>query len=100
MGMNVIDGTRIPVGFDRSIDVSTSNLGITIPATARVAIIQAVLNDINWRDDGTAAAATASTGGMLLQAGASFLYVGDLTKLSIIEAVADSTAGVNISYYK
>ena len=100
MAMNVLDGTRIPVGFDRSVDVSTANLGITIPATARVAIIQAVLNDINWRDDGTAAAVTAGTGGMLLAAGDSFLYVGDLSKLSIIEAVAAATAGVNISYYK
>lgn len=101
MAMNVLDGTRIPAGFDRSVDLSTANAGLSaVPANAKVAIVQAVLNDVNWRDDGTAAAVTAGTGGMLLAAGDSFLYTGELSKLSIIEAVAAATAGVNISYYK
>lgn len=101
MAMNVVDGARKPVGYQQTDDLSTANAGLVIPANARVAIIQAIGNDISWRDDGTAASATAAgtEGGMLLAAGDSILYTGDLSKLSLIEAVAASTAYANISYY-
>ena len=101
MGMNVIDGTRKPVGYAQTADLSTA-VNLSPPANARVAIIQAIDNDVSWRDDGTAAAVTAggTAGGMVLAAGDSLLYVGDLEALSLIEAVADSTAYVNVSYYK
>jgi len=101
MGMNVIDGTRKPLGYAQTADLSTA-VNLSPPANARTAIIQAIGNDVSWRDDGTAAAVTAggTAGGMLLAAGDSFYYTGDLEKLSLIEAVAASTAYVNVSYYK
>jgi hypothetical protein len=99
MGMNVLDGNRTPVGFERDTDLSTV-FTCTVPTNARVAIIQAVDNDLNWRDDGTNAAVTSGTGGMLLAAGDSFLYTGKLEAFTAIEAVAAATAGINITYYK
>jgi len=101
MAMNVMDGARIPVGYIQTADLSTA-AGLTVPANARVAIIQAIGNDVAWRDDGTDAAHTAAgtAGGMLLAAGDSFFYTGDLHKFTAIEAVAASTAYLNIAYYK
>ena len=101
MGTNVLDGTRQPVGYEQTVDLSTAQT-LTIPANARVAIIQAVDNDVSWRDDGTNAGVTAggTAGGMLLAAGSSFLYVGNLHALTLIEAVSTSTAYCNIAYYK
>ena len=101
MGMNVIDGTRKPLGYAQTADLSTA-VNLSPPANARTAIIQAIGNDVSWRDDGTAASATAggTAGGMLLAAGDSFYYTGDLEKISLIEAVSASTAYVNVSYYR
>lgn len=99
MAMNITDATRIPAGFERDTDLSTL-FTCTVPTNARVALIQAVDADISWRDDGTNAAVTSGTGGMILAAGNSLLYVGELTAFTAIEAVAGATAGINISYYK
>lgn len=99
MAMNIKDANMIPAGFERDTDLSTL-FSCTVPANARAAIIQAVDNDINWRDDGTDAAVTSGTGGMLLAAGDSFFYLGKLEAFTAIEAVAAATAGINISYYK
>ena len=101
MGTNVLDGTRQPVGYEQTADLSTAQ-DLTIPANARVAIIQAVDGDVSWRDDGTDATNSSggSGGGMILAAGSSFLYVGNLHALSFIEAVSGTTSYVNISYYK
>ena len=101
MANNVLDGTRIPAGYEQTADLSTAQT-LNVPAGARVAIIQAVNNNVSWRDDGTAATVSSggSGGGMILNAGSSFLYTGILEKLSFIEAIAASTAYVNITYYK
>ncbi len=98
MGMNVRDDIRKPVGFQKITDVSAVS-SLTVPSGARIAIIQAEANDINWRDDGTDAAVTSGTGGMLLAAGDSFLYTGDLSAITFIEAVATADANINVSYY-
>lgn len=99
--MNVKDANLIPVGYEQTADLSTAQT-LTIPVNARAAIIQAVDNDVSWRDDGTTATASSggSGGGMILAAGSDFFYIGQLEKLSFIEAVAASTAYVNVSYYK
>ena len=101
MGMNVFDATRKPLGYVQTADLSTA-VNLSPPANARTAVVQAIGNDVSWRDDGTAAANTAAgtAGGMLLAAGDSFYYTGDLEKISLIEAVAASTAYANISYYR
>lgn len=99
--MNVKDANLIPVGYEQTADLSTAQT-LTVPVNARAAIIQAVDNDVSWRDDGTPATASSggSGGGMILAAGSDFFYIGQLEKLSFIEAVAASTAYVNVSYYK
>ena len=101
MSMNVLDGNRIPVGYEQSADLSTVQT-LTIPTNARAALIQAIDNDVSWRDDGTNAGVSAggTAGGMILASGDSFLYIGQLEKFTAIEAVAASTAYINVSYYK
>lgn len=94
MGMNVIDGTRIPVGYQQDTDQDPA-INLTVPTNARVAIIQAETADVRWRDDGIPPTATV---GMLLAAGDSFLYTGDLTKIQFFETGATSI--LNVSYYK
>ncbi len=100
---NVRDGTRRPVGCYQSAELSTAvgAPSLTSVSNARVALIQAIDNDVAWRDDGlTATVSSGGTfGGMILAAGNDFLYVGNLSKLSFIEANNGSDAYVNISYY-
>jgi len=98
MGSNVLDGTRTPVGYESLDDVSTVK-GLTPPEGARVAIIQAIDNPVNWRDDGTNPA-NGNQGGMQLAAGESFLYVGFLNAIKFIETGSTDTADVNVMYYK
>lgn len=101
MAMNVLDGTRKPLGCYQTADLSTAAAAPSIPSNAKAARIQAVDNAVSWRDDGTTATNSAggSFGGMILAAGSELWYVGDLTQLSFIEAVAASTAYINIAYY-
>lgn len=93
---NVRDGTRLVAGSEYI--AAGSNLldpavSLTIPAGARVAIIQADTNDLRWTDDNSTT--PSATVGMLLAAGDSFLYTGELQKVSLFSA----DGGVNIHYY-
>ena len=98
--ISVKDAPLNPVGYEH-IGTTTSAIGVTTAthATANVALIQAITADINWRDDGTDPTAAVS-GGMLLAAGESFLYVGDLNAIKFINATAASGALVNVTSYK
>lgn len=103
MTMAVKDATWRPRGCYQTADLSTA---VGCPSLAglnsvRGAIIQAVDNDVAWRDDGTTATNSSggSFGGMILAAGESFFYIGELTKLSFIEAGSGNTAYINIAYY-
>ena len=98
MGQNVLDATREPVGYQAIADVSTAT-GLTVPENARVALIQVLNNDANWRDDGTDPV-NGIGGGFQLAELDSFMYVGDLTAIKFIEVTAASTASINIVYYK
>lgn len=98
-GQYTVQGAMRSLGFQTIADASTVQT-LTVPEGATVALIQATGNNANWRDDGTNAAVTASTGGMLLTAGASpITYWGDLSAFTVIESVAASTASINITYY-
>jgi hypothetical protein len=97
MGMNVVDGTRIVAGSEyiaAGADLLDPAVNLTIPENARVAIIQAGTDDLRWTDDGSTD--PSATVGMLLAAGDSFLYVGELIKVKLFSA----DGGVNIHYYK
>lgn len=83
-----------PRGYEQ-ISGPSAATGLTIPSErATVARIQAVSQNIRWRDDGTSPTASV---GMQLAAGNELWYDGDLTAFELIEESAG--AEVNISYY-
>lgn len=88
-------GTLTPLaGGQMSLTVSSA-AALTIPGGANVALIQALTQNVRWRDDGTAP--TASVGLQLL-AGDEMFYTGDLSAIQIIQEAA--TAEVNVLYYR
>jgi hypothetical protein len=98
-GVGVTDVTRKPAGFQTIADVSTVT-GLTIPAGgASVALIQVLVGDANWRDDGVDPVNDIG-GGFQLAELDSFLYTGDLTAIKFIEVTSGTTATVNIVYYR
>lgn len=96
MSINVEDGLLTALGYEQVTGLSTAK-ALTVPSGARYALLQAEGKNIRWRDDGTA---PTSTVGMVLTAGdPGFWYNGDaLAALSFVEV--ESTAVLNVSYYK
>ena len=88
-----VDGKLAPLGYEQITDVSSVQ-ELKRPTGARVAKIQALTQDVRWRDDGTD---PSSTVGMVLAAGTDMLYTGDLLKIKFFEAAA--SAELNITYY-
>jgi len=82
-----------PVGYQQITSLASA-AALTIPAGAKRAIIQAEAQAVRWRDDGTNPAAGV---GMVLAAGASIQYNGDLAAFRVIESAA--SAKLNVSYY-
>lgn len=83
-----------PLGFESITDLSGA-AGLTVPAGANLALIDAVGQNVRWRDDGTAPTTTV---GMLLLKDTPFEYSGDLSAIQFIEVT--SGADLNVSYYK
>jgi len=87
-------------GFQQITNVTTA-FALTVPTGATMALLQAEGCDYRWRDDGTDP--TTSVGMVLPEhdagtlAVAPFLYVGDLSKLKLIETTTDGV--LNVSYY-
>lgn len=88
----VADATIEPAGY-RQISPS-SVTGVRI-GSARVALIQALNQNVRLRDDGVDPTASV---GYRLHAGQSIWYIGDMVKLRMIEESAG--AEVNILAYK
>lgn len=86
------DGNIEPAGYRQVFPTVVSGVSV---GGARVALIQALVQNIRWRDDGTD---PTSTVGTRLHAGETFMYFGDLKALRFIEEA--SGAEVNISAYK
>lgn len=89
----VVDDKMNPKGYQQVTGLSSAK-GITPPREARVAVIQAIGQDVRWRDDGTDPDANT---GMVLQTGRDMLYTGNMAKIKFIETAA--SAEVNVSYY-
>ena len=82
-----------PAGY-RKITSLSSATGVLI-GEGRVALIQAINQNIRYRDDGTD---PTSSEGMVLFAGQSIWYTGDLRAIRFIEETAG--AQVNVLAYK
>lgn len=93
-GAHVVDGTLIPLGFEKVTGLSAVK-ALTVPAGARVALIQAEAQNVRWRDDGVNPTAT---DGMLLKTTTDFWYTGELSALRLLETAASAT--VMASYYR
>lgn len=82
-----------PLGYEQITALSAA-ASLTPPAGADFALIQAVTQNVRWRDDGTAPTATV---GMQLAAGDTLAYDGDLSTFQAIEEAA--SAELNVVYY-
>lgn len=91
---NVRDAIGVPMGYEKITGLSAAK-GLTEPAYARYAIIQAQTQDVRWRDDGTDP--TATDGMLLATSNAGFVYTGDIAKIKFIEVSA--SAVLHVSYY-
>lgn len=88
-----------PFGYQQITSLSAAT-ALTVPAPtnavpATLALIQAEVQNVRWRDDGTNPTASV---GMLLVVGDILPYTGDLSKLKFIEATTG--AKLNVSYYR
>lgn len=83
-----------PLGYQQLTSV-TSSTALTVPSSAGQALLQAESANVRWRDDGVA-----PTGGvgMLIEAGETVLYQGDLTAVRVIQAAGGAI--LNVSYYQ
>lgn len=79
--------------YEQITDLS-SKVGLTVPSGATMALIQAVTQNVRWRDDGTSPTASV---GMRISAGEEFWYTGNIDAIEFIEEVA--SAELNVSYY-
>lgn len=82
-----------PAGYEQ-VTVLSAAVGLTVPSGADRALIQAATQDIRWRDDGTSPTASV---GMVLAAGTTLEYTGDLSAFEAIETAA--SAELNVSYF-
>jgi hypothetical protein len=92
-GTPVVPRPMKACGYLQITSLSTAT-GLSIPKGALVALIQAETTDVRWRDDGTDPTASV---GMLIGAGTTLAYTGDLNEISFIQASASAT--LNISFY-
>lgn len=92
----VVDAYRTPINYEQLLDLSSA-VGLTANTydDATYAIVQAQDQDVRWRDDGTVP--NAGTG-MVLAAGQSMAYFGDLSAIKFVETAA--SAKLNVSYYR
>lgn len=89
----MVDAKLIPLGYQQITSLSLAK-GLSPPLKSRVCIIQAITQNIRWRDDSIE---PTNSVGMVLAAGADMLYTGNLAKIRFIEVAAN--AELNVSYY-
>ncbi len=90
----VVNASLTPKGVQQYTSTGTAFALSSIPAGARIALIQAEAQTIRWRDDGTAPTPTV---GMNLPVGPTLEYDGDLTAIRFIAATAGAI--LNVAFY-
>jgi predicted hotdog family 3-hydroxylacyl-ACP dehydratase len=88
-----LKNTSSCLGYQQITSLSAA-AGLTVPAGATLAIIQAEAQIVRWRDDGTNPTAAV---GMTIAAAATLVYDGNLNAIKFIEATA--SAKLNVAYY-
>ena len=91
-----VDGNLKPAGFEQISSLSSAT-GLNVPTTKpvpRIAVVQAISQNVRWRDDGIVPSASV---GMQLGAGNDILFTGDLSAIQFIEEAA--SAELNVAYY-
>jgi hypothetical protein len=93
--VNVLPGKLNPRGYEQIAGAATAQ-SLTMPTgkKPRMALIQALTQNVRWRDDGTAPTTTV---GYQLAAGSELAYSGDLEQIQFIEEAASTE--LNICYY-
>lgn len=91
---HVTEGKLVPLGYQQITALSAA-ASLTVPAGARLAICQATVAALRWRDDGTNPTASI---GMLLSVNYEIVYTGDLTTIKFIESAGGGI--LNVSYYR
>lgn len=90
--IQIQDAPLVPKGYEQIAPSTATSL--TVPGGATMALIQAVTQNVRWRDDGPSPTASV---GMRISAGEEFWYIGDIDAIKFIEEVA--SAELNVSYY-
>jgi hypothetical protein len=91
--IQIQDATLLPEGYEQVTSLSTAT-SLTVPSGARMALIQASVQSIRWRDDATPPTPSV---GMRISAGEEFWYTGNLDAIQFIEEIAGGK--LNVSYY-
>jgi hypothetical protein len=94
MSIRTIDGAVDNNGYQQ-VTALSSAAALTVPAGTLLAVLQAEGADVRYRDDDTN---PTSSVGMIIAAGTSVVYNGQLSRLRFIES--GGTAKLNVSYYK
>jgi hypothetical protein len=85
----------VAIGYQQITSLSSA-VGLTVPAGASSAIIQAEAQSVRWRDD---TVNPTSSVGMVIASGASITYTGgNLNTIKFIETTA--SAKLNVSFYR
>jgi hypothetical protein len=87
-------GGPTPKGYQQITTALSGATALTVPTGATLAIVNVEGTSVRWRDDGTN---PSSTVGMVLAAGTTTPFVGDLSALKFIRTAAGSE--INVSYY-
>lgn len=98
-GQEVIEGQRVPNGFEQITGLSSVQQ-LTVPAGTRLCFIQADGGSVRWRDDGTNPTPTV---GMIMTDNSILVYnaAGETNPFTAIRFIEVSTTSkLNVSYYK
>lgn len=87
-------GTLVPRGYQQ-ITALAASTGLSVPAGANIALVQAQGQAVRYRDDGTAPTAAV---GMPIAVGGSLTYNGDLAAIRFIEQALGAV--LNVLYYQ
>lgn len=91
--VRIVSGGYTPLGFQQIALTSTAG-GLTPPTGARLAVIDAEIQNVRYRDDGVNPTATV---GMRILADTELRYSGNLTAIKFVVELAGAV--INVSYY-